>query len=67
MIYGLEALTKRWAELEVAELKMLKLPLVVTRMDSLEMSTSDEQLSLSGLETKLVKAKLKFLACAEEG
>ena len=54
MFYGLEtvALTKRQtAEMEVAELKMLRFSLGATRMES-EMSTSEGQHRWDGLERK---------------
>ena len=55
MLYGLEtvALTKRQeAEMEVAELKMLRFSLGVTRMDKTRMSTSDGQHRWERLERK---------------
>ena len=53
MLYGLEtvALTKR-QEMEVAELKMLRFSLGVTRMDKSGMSTSEGQHRWDGLERK---------------
>ena len=54
MLYGLEtvALTKR-QEMEVAELKMLRFSLGVTRMDKTSMSTSEGQHRWESLERKL--------------
>lgn len=44
---------RREAEPELTELKMLRFPLSVTRMDRIRPSTSEGQLRLSGLEGKL--------------
>ena len=55
MLYGLEtvALTKRQeAEMEVAELKMLRFSLGVTRMDKSGMNTSEGQHRWESLERK---------------
>ena len=55
MLYGLEtvALTKRQeAEMEVAELKMLRFSLGETRMERSGMSTSEGQHRWKGLERK---------------
>ena len=70
MLYGMEAVAMTKSQerkMEVAEMKMLRFPLGVTRVNRLRNEEIRERLGVTELEANLREARLRWMSMCTEG